>query len=103
MTITTNAEVLERLRQLLPELQTRFAVTRLVVYGGYAQPQPFKALGRAVDIFVETAHPIGLDLLVMRELLTAELQRTVSLKTPVILGLTLLAAAEASGVEITAA
>lgn len=79
--LSTTEAVIGSLRALLPEMQTRFFVKRLLVYGLYANIRPgTNPLGGAVDLIVETTMPLGTDFMVLRQWLETELNRTINIK-----------------------
>ena len=68
-----------RLRELKPELERRFGVRRIGVFGSVARGE--EDAGSDVDILVELAEPIGWELLDLRERLEEVLGRHVDLVT----------------------
>ncbi len=69
----------ETLRRHKPELERRFGVTRIGVFGSYARHE--EGVESDVDILVELAEPIGWELMDLQEYLEAILGRRVDLVT----------------------
>ncbi len=72
-------EIEARLRDLKPELERRFGVRRIGVFGSVARGE--EGAGSDVDILVELAEPIGWELLDLQERLEEVLGRRVDLVT----------------------
>ena len=68
-----------RLRDLKPELERRFGVRRIGVFGSVARGE--EDAGSDVDILVELAEPIGWELLDLQDRLEEVLGRRVDLVT----------------------
>ncbi len=71
--------VLQRLRQVSPELKTRFGVRQLSLFGSFASAMANEASD--VDLIVEFERPIGLRFVELVEYLEALLGRRVDLLT----------------------
>ena len=69
----------KQLRDLKPELERRFGVRRIGVFGSVARGE--EDAGSDVDILVELAEPIGWELLDLRDRLEEALGRRVDLVT----------------------
>ena len=79
MTMGDLHEIEARLRDLKPELERRFGVRRIGVFGSVARGE--EGAGSDVDILVELAEPIGWELLDLQERLEEVLGRRVDLVT----------------------
>ncbi len=72
-------EIKARLRNLKPELERRFGVRRIGVFGSVARGE--EGAGSDVDILVELAEPIGWELIDLQDRLEEVLGRRVDLVT----------------------
>ena len=79
MTMGDLDEIEARLRDLKPELERRFGVKRIGVFGSVARGE--EGAGSDVDILVELAEPIGWELLDLQGRLEEVLGRQVDLVT----------------------
>ncbi len=79
MTMGDLHEIEARLRDLKPELERRFGLRRIGVFGSVARGE--EGAGSDVDILVELAEPIGWELLDLQERLEEVLGRRVDLVT----------------------
>ncbi|ACY49372.1 nucleotidyltransferase family protein [Rhodothermus marinus] len=72
-------EIIQQLHRLLPELQEKFGVERLALYGSFARDQASEASD--VDLIVHLNRPLGLDFIRLIDFLEAHLGRPVDLAT----------------------
>ena len=70
--------ILQKLRQHKPELQKKYPISRLGVFGSYARGEA--TTGSDIDIAVEITGPMGLDFIAMAN----ELDELFGIKTDVV-------------------
>ena len=75
----TLQNILEKLKQHKPELQRKYPVTRLGVFGSYARGEATEKSD--IDIAVEINSPMGLDFVEMAD----EIEALFGIKTDVVL------------------
>jgi predicted nucleotidyltransferase len=74
----TLQNILEKLRQHKPELQRKYPVTRIGVFGSYARGEATK--DSDIDIAVEISGPMGLSFVAMAD----EIESLFGIKTDVV-------------------
>jgi predicted nucleotidyltransferase len=74
----TLQNILERLRQHKPELQRKYPVTRIGVFGSYARGEA--TMDSDIDIAVEISGPMGLNFVAMAD----EIESLFGIKTDVV-------------------
>jgi uncharacterized protein len=74
----TLQSILEKLRQFKPELQRKYPVSRLGVFGSYARGEATNESD--IDIAVEISAPMGLNLIAMAD----EIEELLGKKTDVV-------------------
>ena len=77
--VRTKEEVMQVLRNDMPLLQERYGITRIALFGSFAQGSPRE--DSEVDIVVDTSHPLGLKFFELSDYLSARLGRMIDLLT----------------------
>lgn len=78
-TVRTKEEVMQVLRSEMPLLQERYGITRMALFGSFAQGTPRD--DSEVDIVVETSRPLGLKFFELSDYLAQRLGRMIDLLT----------------------
>ena len=71
-------EILELLREIKPELVSRFAVANLGIFGS-AVRDDFSEISSDVDLLVDFSKPIGIEFVDLAEFIEKKLRRKVDL------------------------
>lgn len=77
--VTTKEEVMQVLKDELPLLRERYGITRIALFGSFAQGSPRH--DSEVDIVVDTSRPLGLKFFELSDYLSARLGRMIDLIT----------------------
>jgi hypothetical protein len=77
--VKTKEDVMQVLRDEMPLLQERYGITRIALFGSFAQGNPQD--DSEVDIVVETSQPLGLRFFELSDYLAGRLGRMIDLVT----------------------
>ena len=78
-TVTTKEEVMQVLRDEMPLLRERYGITRIALFGSFAQGSPRE--DSDVDIVVDASRPLGLKFFELSDYLASRLGRMIDLLT----------------------
>ena len=77
--VLSSKTILNRLHELMPDLQNTYGVQRMALYGSFARGGA--SLSSDVDLLVELNRPLGLEFVRLADLLEEKLGRPVDLAT----------------------